>query len=79
MSGQPALPLHVSEAMPAPALVAEPDARRSVVALLSPTPVQIDELVRQSGLPAAQVAAVLLDLELEGALARHAGGRVALG
>lgn len=38
-------------------------------------PVQVHELVRQSGLPAAQVATVLLDLELEGALARHAGGR----
>jgi DNA processing protein len=41
--------------------------------------VQVDELVRQSRLPAAQVASVLLDLELEGALLRHAGARVALG
>lgn len=32
-----------------------------------------------SALPAAQVASVLLDLELEGVLVRHAGARVALG
>jgi DNA processing protein len=49
-----------------------------VEALLSPTPVAIDEIVRLSELPSAVVATVLLDLELEGALVRHAGGRVAL-
>jgi DNA processing protein len=69
----------LAETLPTPALTAEPDARAAVLALLSPTPVQVDELVRQTRLPAAQVATVLLDLELEGALARHAGGRVALG
>jgi len=51
----------------------------AVAALLSPTPVAVDELVRLSGLPAAIVASVLLDLELAGTLVRHAGGRVALG
>jgi DNA processing protein len=56
------------------------DAERSAVdALLSPTPVAIDEVVRLSGLPSAVVAAVLLDLELAGQLVRHAGGRVAAG
>lgn len=79
LSGQPSLPLQVAETLPTLALIAEPDARAAVLALLSPTPVQVDELVRQSGLPAAQVATVLLDLELEGAVVRHAGGRVALG
>ena len=52
---------------------------RTVEGLLSPTPVAVDELVRLSDLPSAVVAAVLLDLELGGRLARHAGGRVALG
>jgi DNA processing protein len=51
--------------------------RASVEALLSPTPVAIDEIVRLSGLASAMVATVLLDLELAGALVRHAGGRVA--
>jgi DNA processing protein len=57
----------------------EPDAdcHAIVGALLSPSPCPIDEIVRQSGLPNATVAAVLLDLELAGRLARHAGGRVA--
>lgn len=54
------------------------DAERAVVAaLLSPTPVAIDEVVRLSGLAAAVVATVLLDMELAGSLVRHAGGRVA--
>jgi DNA processing protein len=79
LSGQPDLPMALAEALPTPALFTEPDARAAVLALLSPTPVPVDELVRQSGLPSAQVASVLLDLELEGALLRHAGARVALG
>ena len=68
---------------PMPAYEVQPmlfagDAEVATVAdLLSPTPVAVDELVRLSGLPSASVAAVLLDLELAGRLARHAGGRVA--
>ncbi len=61
------------------ALEASDGERRAVEELLSPTPVAVDELVRQSGLPAATVAGVLLDLELGGRLVRHAGGRVAVG
>lgn len=53
------------------------EARALLESLLSPAPVAIDELVRQSGLAAAVVAHVLLDLEVEGAVERHAGGRVA--
>ncbi len=52
-------------------------ARPLLLGLLSPAPVAVDELVRQSGLASAVVANVLLDLELEGVVARHAGGRVA--
>jgi DNA processing protein len=51
--------------------------RTEIARLLSPTPVAIDEIVRLSGLPAAVVATVLLDMELMGRLVRHAGGRVA--
>jgi len=46
--------------------------------LLSPTAVPIDDLIRLTRLPPAQVVSVLLDLELEGTLVRHAGARVAL-
>ncbi|WCT73821.1 DNA-processing protein DprA [Sphingomonas naphthae] len=53
--------------------------RRAVTDLLGNTPVPVDELVRQSGVPAAAVQTVLLELELAGRLERHAGNRVALG
>ena len=59
------------------ALDADDFTRDHIIGLLSPTPVAIDELVRQSGCAAATVAGVLLDLELCGGLVRHAGGRVA--
>jgi DNA processing protein len=52
--------------------------RRAILDLLSPTPVPVDELIRQSALPAALVHTVLLELELAGRIERHAGGRVAL-
>ena len=50
-----------------------------VVALLGPTPVSIDEIARQTGMPAGALGIILTDLELGGRLERHAGGRVALG
>jgi len=58
----------------------EPDdaERRALSGLLGPVPVAIDELIRQSGLPPATVALVLLELELAGRIERHAGGRVSL-
>ena len=58
----------------------EPDDadRRALTGLLGPVPVAIDELIRQSGLPPATVALVLLELELAGRIERHAGGRVSL-
>lgn len=52
--------------------------RRALTALLGPVPVAIDELIRQSGLPPATVALVLLELELARRIERHAGGRVSL-
>ena len=57
---------------------ADDSARDAVTALLSLTPVAVDELVRLSGEPPAVVQTVLLELELAGRLARHAGARVAL-
>jgi DNA processing protein len=59
---------------------AEPamDERRRIIALLGPTPVEIDELIRQSGARPAVVRTVLLELEIAGRLDRQTGGRVAL-
>ena len=55
---------------------AEEDERRTVGELLGPTPVAVDEIIRQSGLSAPVVQTVLLELELAGRLERHAGGKV---
>jgi len=57
---------------------AEEADRRTVIDLLGPVPVPVDELVRLSGLPPATVQTVLLELELAGKLERHAGGKVSL-
>lgn len=64
-------------ATPAPGEADEGD-RRAIGDLLGPTPVAIDELVRQSGQPAAAVQLVLLELELAGRIERHAGARISL-
>lgn len=53
------------------------DARKlELLELIGPSPIVIDELVRLSGLPTRLVQALLLELELEGALMRHGAGRV---
>jgi len=61
-----------------PTADADERARGGIVGLLGPTPVPVDELIRQSGFSPALVHTVLLELELAGRLERHAGGRVSL-
>ncbi|KPG00222.1 DNA processing protein DprA [Rhodopseudomonas sp. AAP120] len=58
----------------------EPDAsdRAHVLRLLGPSPIGIDDLIRLSGISAAVVRTVLLELELAGRLERHGGGLVSL-
>jgi DNA processing protein len=53
-------------------------ARARIVALLGPTPVSPDDLIRLSGASTTMVQATLLELELAGRLRRQPGGRVAL-
>ena len=50
--------------------------RKQILELLGPSPVDADELIRQSGASVAAVVTVLLELELAGRLARHPGNRV---
>jgi DNA processing protein len=52
--------------------------RTRVLELLSPTPVDADDLIRESGLPASAVTALLLELSLAGKVVRHANGSVSL-
>jgi DNA processing protein len=58
----------------------EPDNpdRSRIVALLGPSPVSMDDLIRLSGASASAVRIVLLELELAGRLERHGGGLVSL-
>ena len=54
------------------------DERARIVALLSPIPVSIGELIRPSQTPPRIVRMVLLELEIAGRLERHGGGFVSL-
>jgi DNA processing protein len=77
--GQPLdLPVEEPEpAAPSPSAI-EPNERSRIVALLGPTPVLLDDLVRLSGSSPAIVRTVLLELEIAGRLERHGGGLVSL-
>jgi DNA processing protein len=53
------------------------NARNAVAACLSPTPVTVDEIVRQCQLTAPVVHTVLLEMELAGLIERQPGNRIA--
>jgi DNA processing protein len=53
-------------------------ARAKLLELLSPTPVPVDELVRQCQFSPSLVVTVLLELELAGRVERHPGNQVSL-
>ena len=54
------------------------DALDMILERLGPTPVAVDELVRQCQLTASAVATLLLELELSGQVERHPGNLVSL-
>ncbi len=58
--------------------VADEAALELITERLGPTPVAVDELVRQCHLSAAAVATLLLELELAGRVERHPGNLVSL-
>ncbi len=62
---------------PAPADISQ-DARATVLAALSPTPVDIDTLIRQCALPARDVNIILMELDLAGRIERSGPQMVAL-
>ncbi len=57
---------------------ADEDALDLILERLGPTPVAVDELVRQCQLTASAVATLLLELELSGRVERHPGNLVSL-
>lgn len=62
--------------LPPPSLA--PEARESVVGLLSAAPTPVDDLMRRCQLSPSAVAAVLLELELAGRVEALPGGRIML-
>jgi DNA processing protein len=52
--------------------------RASIVDALGPTPVEIDDIIRHTGLGASAVYLVLLELDIAGRLHRHPGGLVSI-
>jgi DNA processing protein len=52
--------------------------RAKVIEALGPTPVEVDEIIRFTGLPARVVAVILLELDLAGRTERHGGQRISL-
>lgn len=77
--------LDLPEILPAPKLELEGEPppregygddapRRRLLDLIGATPVALDDLVRASGQPVREVSRILLELELEGMVLRHAGG-----
>jgi DNA processing protein len=62
---------------PPPMEAAESD-RATIVAALGPTPVEVDEIIRFTGLRPAIVHLVLIELDLAGLLERHPGQRVSM-
>jgi DNA processing protein len=77
----PAVAVAPAPPLPAPA-AAKPAADDAgldlVLERLGPTPVAVDELVRQCQMSAAAVATLLLELELAGQVERHPGNLVSL-
>lgn len=52
--------------------------RTLIVDALGPTPVEVDDIIRHTGLSASAVYLVLLELDMAGRLHRHAGGLVSI-
>ena len=52
--------------------------RERITDALSQVPAEIDEIIRHTGITAATVYLVLLELDLAGRLQRHADGRVSM-
>jgi DNA processing protein len=52
--------------------------RDQIVDALGPTPVEIDDIIRHTGLSVSSVHSVLLELDMAGRLHRHPGGLVSI-
>lgn len=79
VGGQPYVPTKLEEPPDFTATPPPVDSDRArVIEALGPVPVEVDELIRHTGLHPAQIFMILLELDLAGRLERHSGGRVSL-
>ncbi|HZW46938.1 MAG TPA: DNA-protecting protein DprA, partial [Microvirga sp.] len=68
-----------SSVLPAAGIDDEPaESAAGLIELLGPSPIAVDDLVRQSGLSIRAVQMTLLELEIAGRLERHGGNAVSL-
>lgn len=74
----PASVLREPAAVLAPAAPGLGDSTGAVLEALGPSPVEIDELIRFTGLKAGEVQLALIELDLAGRIERHPGQRVSL-
>lgn len=74
----PLRPHSVGSLFEQPAAEIAPGLAKRIAALLSPTPIHVNDLARLVEQPAGTVAAALMELELEGAAASLPGGYAAL-
>ncbi|WP_313617834.1 DNA-processing protein DprA [Agrobacterium sp.] len=60
--------------------ISEPrdDDRALVVNALGPSPVEMDDIIRHTGLSTSAIMLVLMELDIAGRLQRHAGGKISL-
>ncbi|QDY70279.1 DNA-processing protein DprA [Qingshengfaniella alkalisoli] len=77
--GHPQGPRTTSTKQKAQRRASADDLQSTILARLGPTPLAEDQLIRDLKQPAQIVSPVLLDLELDGMIIRHAGGMISLG
>ena len=68
--------LYVEEPLPSISLEAPDTLRARVVNLLSPTPIDLDDLVREARAAPEQLMGIVMELELAGQLLRLSGGKI---
>jgi DNA processing protein len=73
---RPGRPAPSGPVAPSPAPIPAEGLRGRLIDLLGPSPTQEDALIRETRASPSAVAAALLELELEGRIARHPGGLV---
>jgi DNA processing protein len=77
---EPTAPIHLSEPVN-PNEFADNElerARQEILSLLSPTAIQIDQIIREAGIPTPIAMTAIFELELAGRIDRLPGNRIAL-